>query len=48
LKTVLFPEKQEQKITEFIGITCERVRKGKNLPTSLQPRKKVVDVVGKS
>jgi hypothetical protein len=48
LKTVLFQKNADKKVIEFTDKIYERVRKGKNLPTSLQPRKKVVDIVGKS
>jgi len=47
LKTVFFLKSANRQL-EFTDKMCERVRKGKNLPTSLQPRKKVVDVVEKS
>ena len=48
MKTVFFLKNRAQQKWEFRDKMCERVRKGKNLPSSLQPRKKVVDVVEKS
>ena len=47
MKTAFFRKSANKKL-EFKSKIYERVRKGKNLPTSLQPRKKVVDIVGKS